>query len=194
MDASSDLHYHQIVEKVKNTKKKPRKVKKKAPQSNVVQMEPLANLPEYQIQSQPDRPESRVFSGQHNHENPRAQFHLRNYSAENREDYNFDSLSLETASKLATADRERKPFVSSPPPSSDRKQASGRPNYTPYSPARVLVQPASSNLIGYGKNKSSHSPTEVTIALFYSYLCNLKISQPLQSYRVHQAVISVNIW
>ena len=154
MDASSDVRYNQVVEKVKaNKKKSTRKVKKKAVQSNVVQMEPLANLNDMHQ----NRPESRVASSE---EAPRAQFRLRNYSTPSgdREDYNFDSVSLESASKIVPNDR--KVHISSPPPSSDRKQGS-RPNFTPYSPARILVQPSSQAGFNISKSIPHRSPPEV---------------------------------
>ena len=161
MEASSDLHYNQVVDKVKATKKKGKKMKKKAPQSNVVQMEPLTLITSLQSEQ---RPESRFTNSQ---EQPR-QYHLRNYSASaDRDDFTFDSLSLDSISKAIPSENahtgsDRKLHISSPPPSSDRKQ--GRPSYTPYSPARVLVQPvgvAGQSNSHYGTTNINHNSSQV---------------------------------
>lgn len=168
MDASSDVRYNQVVEKVKANKKKAiRKVKKKALQSNVVQMEPLVNLAE----TNQARPESRVASSDGA---PRTQFRLRNYSTPSgdREDYNFDSVSLESASKTVPMDR--KVHISSPPPSSDRKQGT-RTNFTPYSPARILVQPSSQTGLNINKSAAHRSPPEVSALFHTEQLCTTKL-------------------
>lgn len=151
MDASSDLRYSQIVDKVKANKKKVvKKVKKKSPSnttvnSNVIHMEPIDHILL--------RPESRIPS----QESPRSQYRLRHYSAGEREDIQFDSLSLESSQQKGGGDLGRKMLVSSPP-LADRK--AGKSNYTPKSPARILVQPGGAHATG-GGYLNQHSPPEV---------------------------------
>jgi len=175
VDASAEQRYNQVVDKVKaaGKKKATRKAKKKTPQSNAIHMEPLAALVDT------NRPESRLLTSK---EGPRGQFHLRDYSSGDREDYNFDSLSLESAPKRAHSDR--KIHISSPPPSSDRKQMSGRPNFTPYSPARILVQPASSQS-GFNYKNPQHSPPEVSVYASPSIFCVIGERTLFTSFFVH---------
>ena len=158
MDASSDIRYNQVVEKVaKGGKKKSSKKtgKKKVPVSNVQMMEPLPA--EIFV-----RPESRIPSSHENQRDPQPHRHL--YSLHDREDFSYDSegLSLDSISKRSTTNsaQQKVPPMSSPP-LTDRRQ--NKSSYSPRSPARMIVQPAPGSSYGNSKNPIyMNSPSEVS--------------------------------
>ena len=148
VDASSDIRYAQVVDKVRSTNKK--KVVKKIKKKNTV-LSPLDHIPADNTQP----PES----GPHSLDHLTEQYHLRRYSASEREDYVFGSVSLESAPKLSSGQATRKVFMSSPPLIDKRP---GKGNFPPRSPARVIVQPGSAGAYAFHKSPES-SPTEVRV-------------------------------
>jgi hypothetical protein len=90
-------------------------------------------------------------------ENLKDQYHLRRYSASEREDYIFGSVSLESAPKMATTEPFRKVLVSSPPLSDNRRPG----HFPPRSPARMIVQSPGAGAYAYSK-PAHGSPGEVS--------------------------------
>lgn len=153
VDGSSDLRYAQTVEKVVKTngkKKAGRKVgKKKATPHNLTPLHMEENYPQ---------PESQYISN--SVDNLREQYHLRRYSASEREDYIFGSMSLESAPPRQSDEAQRKVHISSPP-LTDRK-AGQKGAFAPKSPARVLVQSPTGG--AYAHAGAVHlSPTDVSV-------------------------------
>jgi hypothetical protein len=153
VDASSDIRYAQTVEKVEkasNKKKVGRKVvkKKASPQTQI------------QIDTQPHSLRQPEHQQAHSFDNLREHYHLRRYSASEREDYVFGSVSLESAPKGHHADLSGNRVVHvASPPLTDRRPVGNKVNFPPRSPARIIVQSPVTGAFAYG---AAHlSPTDV---------------------------------